>query len=212
MRAIFGLIFVIFYFTSFCQDFEYDKLNRLIYTLNSDSSRTYYTYDKLGNRTGLRTVSNNCRTRFFKFDADFVEGATYRWQVDTGNGFENIDSSDIYFGSSQNSLYVLSPPTNFAFRKYRCLIYAESGILYSDIYTLRYTANWIGSVDSNWFNAANWECGLVPDSNVDVIITTGRIFYPDLIASTSINSLICQNGSSLLIRPNVNLFVISRQE
>ena len=34
------------------------------------------------------------------------------------------------------------------------------------------SGQWVGDVDTNWFNCANWSGLAVPDANTDVIITT----------------------------------------
>jgi hypothetical protein len=39
---------------------------------------------------------------------------------------------------------------------------------------------WLGTVDTNWFNAANWSCSQVPDSTSTVMIPGGLGRYPAL--------------------------------
>ncbi|MCF8245253.1 MAG: T9SS type A sorting domain-containing protein [Saprospiraceae bacterium] len=62
------------------------------------------------------------------------------------------------------------------------------------------TCTWIGGT-SNWNNTANWNCGVVPDSDDDVIINTGTV---TLDLATTVQSLSLGGGDITL---NFNLTV-----
>ena len=42
---------------------------------------------------------------------------------------------------------------------------------------------WIGRVSSDWSNAGNWSCGVVPDVSNSVLIPPGTLFSPGIISS-----------------------------
>ena len=60
---------------------------------------------------------------------------------------------------------------------------------------------WIGAVDSNWNNAANWSCGFVPGAPNDVRIPAGTPHTPTLAISAidTVNSLIVDSGVSIVL-------------
>lgn len=53
-------------------------------------------------------------------------GLTYRWQVDTGSGFQNLMDGDIYGGVTSNVLSLYYPTTAANGYKYRCLVWGSS--------------------------------------------------------------------------------------
>ena len=61
---------------------------------------------------------------------------------------------------------------------------------------------WTGSVNTNWFNAANWSGNIVPNStnlkssNI-VTIRAGLTNYPVLIASVSVHKLTIEDGGNI---------------
>ena len=61
------------------------------------------------------------------------------------------------------------------------------------------TLIWNGSVNIVWGNPNNWDCGVVPGTNSNVIIPSGRVRYPTLFISAEIRSLRLQPGSAVNI-------------
>ena len=102
-----------------------------------------------------------------------VTGGSYQWQVNTGSGFTNVTDDVNYSGSSSPVLLLNNTPTTWYGYQYRCVV---SGNIYSNTFTLQFTDTWTGAGGtSEWENAANWSCGVVPDANTDVIINAGRV-------------------------------------
>jgi hypothetical protein len=64
---------------------------------------------------------------------------------------------------------------------------------------------WLGNVSIDWHTASNWECGLLPTINSDVIIPGGATFFPTVSANDEIRSLLMKPGSSLIIVPSAVL-------
>ncbi len=200
-----------FVFLSNAQTFTYDTQSKLTSIDYTNGKRIEYAYDKVGNRISEKIISPYCSTELSGFSTQGTTGINYQWQVNTGAGFTNINDSIVYFGTKQDSLVIIKPPTNFAFNKYRCIITTSSALLYSDTYQFRIKATWQGNADTAWTNAANWECGLVPDQYVDATIAAGKPNYPTISNSTNVNSLKLENGTSIVIKPTVTLDIKSRQ-
>jgi alpha-tubulin suppressor-like RCC1 family protein len=55
---------------------------------------------------------------------------------------------------------------------------------------------WNGSADTDWFNPANWNGGVVPTSLDNVLIPSGAPNYPD-VGNITVNDLTIQSGASL---------------
>ena len=72
-----------------------------------------------------------------------------------------------------------------------------------------YTANWTGSVSTDWNTAGNWSTNAVPTSTTEVIIPAGRPRYPLLQNTTTVKSVLCANGATLSIAPGVVLNVLN---
>ena len=72
---------------------------------------------------------------------------------------------------------------------------------YSDIKTLRFVNTWHGSTNAYWTYAGNWECGVVPDANTDVIV---KFPANNLVVTDNVS---CR--SVTLSGPNISIFVNS---
>lgn len=57
------------------------------------------------------------------------------------------------------------------------------------------TTEWTGAVNTDWFNAANWCCGLVPGPSSKVVINSGKPNYPLVTSNTTIWSLRVNAGA-----------------
>lgn len=56
---------------------------------------------------------------------------------------------------------------------------------------------WMGTVNNDWFNAANWSCGL-PSATTDVLIKSTAAFMPIVNANVvSCNNIDIENGASI---------------
>jgi YD repeat-containing protein len=212
MKKILVLILFLKLKCLFAQTFTYDAYSKLTAIDYADGKRIEYSYDKLGNRISEKVISPYCATELSGFSTQGTVGINYQWQVNTGAGFININDSVTYFGTRQDSLVIINPPTNFAFNKYRCIVTTSSALLYSDVYQFRIKATWQGNADTAWQNPANWECSKVPDQYVDVTIPSGKPNYPTVNSNTSINSLKLENGSTVNIKTAVTLEIKSRQD
>ena len=129
-------------------------------------------------------------------------GTTYQWQADTGTGFVNLSNNSFYSGTANMNLVLSNPPTSWYGFRYRCLVNDNQ---LSDTTTLTFTAYWNGSVNENWENPANWNCGSLPDANTDVIINPGVRFFPQINTSTTCRSLRLSKGAAARLLDGINL-------
>ena len=105
-----------------------------------------------------------------------ITGLNYQWQVNTGAGYTNISASNAdYSGVNTVTLTIVDAPSGWYGYKYRCII----GATPSNVFILKFVAHWIGyytgTSDIEWENAANWNCGKIPDANTDVFIIGGDV-------------------------------------
>ncbi len=135
----------------------------------------------------------------------YITGATYQWERNMGNGFANVNNTFIFSGSSTANLQIQSS-TNMYNQQFRCKVTASNGtIQYSQVYTLKFSSNWLGNVDVNWHNPDNWSCGNIPDEFTDVIINAERKHYPFVNQNATIRSLQVAQQARINIAPNVQL-------
>ncbi|MBI3883134.1 MAG: carbohydrate-binding protein [Sphingobacteriales bacterium] len=113
-------------------------------------------------------------------------GNIYQWQLNTGNGYTNINNSSLYAGVTTDTLVINNTPTSLYGYKYRSVITNNSVVTYSAENTIKFTETWTGAISTAWENAGNWSCGIVPDSNTDVIINSGSVI---INSAASVRSL-----------------------
>ena len=106
-----------------------------------------------------------------------VTGLSYQWQVDTGSGFTNIAAGNAsYSGANTVTLTILNPPSTWYGYRYRCIVGTGTP---SNTFVLKFVAYFMGfyTGTSNivWENPSNWNCGVLPDANTDVIIPAGSV-------------------------------------
>lgn len=133
-------------------------------------------------------------------------GTVYQWQEDNGAGYLNIVNGARYSGTNTSSLQLINLPGSFSGYKYRCVTDGVSG----PANTVRFTNSWNGNTNTNWFVAANWSCGLVPDQYTDVIIPGGLTNYPVINANTAIKSISVHPGALVTLGSAIVLQVKGR--
>ncbi len=136
-----------------------------------------------------------------------VRGSSYQWQLNTGNGFNNISDNSFYNGSSTINLTLMNTPTSWYGYQYRCIV---DGTSISDTTTLQFTAYWNGSTSTAWENTANWNCGVLPDVNTDVIINTGVNFFPVINTSTACRSVKLNKNAVATLLNGINLILTGK--
>jgi PKD repeat protein len=129
-------------------------------------------------------------------------GINYQWQVSTDSvNFTPLTNSANYSGVTNDSLLLLNTPSSFYGSVYRCII---DGNISDELYYLKIQNTWTGNAGTAWENPANWSCGLLPDGNTDVVVSSGTV----VLSSNGIcRSLTVDPGASFTIVPGYVLTV-----
>lgn len=141
-----------------------------------------------------------------------LAGNSYRWQVNTGAGFQDVVNNSIYSNSNKDTLFLAIPPSSFTGYKYRCIV-TNAGISDTTIVKELYFINvWTGAVSTAWENKANWECNVLPDENTDVIIPSTVANFPLLSSNASCKSVSANAGAALSIKTGFKLDVKGKKK
>jgi Subtilase family len=136
----------------------------------------------------------------------FDGGTDYQWQEDRGSGYANINDGARYSGTNTAELQLINLPATFSGYKYRCITDGITG----NENAVSFANVWNGNTSSNWFVAANWGCGTVPDQYTDVIIPNGITVYPVINATTTIKSISVHPGAIVTVSATVKLQISGR--
>ncbi len=147
-----------------------------------------------------------CPSAFTNFTTNIL-GTNYQWQVNNGSGYVNINNDAVYSNAATNTITITNAPSAFFTNDYRCQITTASGIVYSQMFTLKYSITWLGTVSTAWENPLNWSCNMLPNDKTDVIINSGTPFSPELNVSTNIRTLTAVPASNLVIKTGAVLLV-----
>lgn len=154
-----------------------------------------YAYDSSGNRietVASQSICPNDNSLFYAGKNDL--NLSYQWQVDTGTGYIDIIDDSIYAGTQTPYLKLLNAPTRWYGYKYRCLI---NGTEYSSERILKFQLIWNGKINTEWENAANWNCNKLPDQYTDVYIYGGSSkFFPLVSMPSACRSLNLVQGAT----------------
>ncbi len=133
------------------------------------------------------------------FVADLT-GSNYQWQADTGSGFVDITDNANYGGTSSATLQLINLPSSWYGYKYRCVVDGNN----SKTFSVKFSNTWTGAANTSWENPGNWSCGIVPDSNTDVVINSGIIL---INSNVTIRSLTLVPGVILNVNPDYTLTI-----
>ncbi len=135
-------------------------------------------------------------------------GTTYQWQINTGTGYSNLTNNANYTGVQTLQLQISNVTGTNANNIYRCKVQTAQGEKYSIPYTLKFTANWTGTLSNDWENPQNWDCNTLPGIYTDVIISGGTPYAPVLNSNTTIQSLMLRANANLTVQPGkiLNIF------
>ncbi|HEY0040853.1 MAG TPA: hypothetical protein VGB71_09335 [Flavisolibacter sp.] len=139
-----------------------------------------------------------------------ILGSSYRWQVDKGNGFVNLNNDDGYNGSQTQLLRLYNASGSIYGFRYRCLVLKDGSWLESIVHTVKFANRWTGANSEAWEDASNWSCGRVPDEYTDVSISTNALRYPKLQSSGVCRSLTLQTGAIVTVKSGYKLDIKAR--
>ncbi|MES2777524.1 MAG: fibronectin type III domain-containing protein [Bacteroidota bacterium] len=162
------------------------------------------------NWTGDNTINPGYSTticpggRIYFLSANAGPGNTYQWQVNNGSGFVNIVNGGVYSGTGTDSIWLNKPPTSWYGNIYRCVV---NGNVLSPEYQLKFAVRWTGFFDEGWEGTYNWDCGILPDENTDVIIKTDQFQtrFPVISSNAVCGSLKLDPGATLTVKSSGKL-------
>jgi endoglucanase len=134
-----------------------------------------------------------------------IPGNTYQWQVSTNNGssYTNISNGALYSGVGTDTLTLNSASSTMYGYLYRCTVNGSTAG--SQVATLKFADTWIGTINNAWETAGNWSCGIVPDANTDVIISSGT---PVINSIVNIRSLELDPSAILTVSQSKQLNIL----
>jgi alpha-L-fucosidase 2 len=132
-------------------------------------------------------------------------GNSYQWQLNNGTGYTNINNGAIYSGVATDTLTISNAQSSLYGYAYRCAITNNSIVTYNATNTLLFEDVWTGATSAAWETAGNWSCGVVPDSNTDVLINSGT---PVINSTVNIRSLELNPAAQLTVSPGKQLNIL----
>jgi hypothetical protein len=161
------------------------------------------TYTKCAQSVDTISICSGGATSF----VSEITGNTYQWQVNAGIEFTNISDDSFYSGTNTDTLNLINAPTVWHGYAYRCLVSNSNENYYSHNQILMFSSIWLGEVSFAWENPANWSCGILPDSNTDVIINSGAYNYPIINSNPSVRSISINSIASITVNSGYNIIV-----
>lgn len=129
-----------------------------------------------------------------------LTGSSAHWEVNNGAGFIPLLDGAEYSGTNTKLLHILNASTDKNGSVYRCVVDNQ----FSDIFIARFSNEWIGQYSPLWKDYQNWSCGILPDSNTNVIITHGHILID---SNTTIKSISINEDAKLQLAAGVHLTI-----
>lgn len=133
-----------------------------------------------------------------------ITGSVYQWQMNTGNGYSNLNDNSVSTGSNTNVLHLNNITSLWSGYQFRCLVDGKI----SNTYTIKYFAQWTGQENNTWENPANWACAAVPDANTDVFINGGSSVI--INSNVTVKSLAVSPGAAITVSAGNTLKVINQ--
>ncbi len=130
-----------------------------------------------------------------------VTGTTYTWtNTNTGiglaaSGTGSINSFTPTSTGLTTSTIVVTPSANGC-----------TGTTETFTITIRKAGSWIGVVSTDWFDPANWDCGMIPTSSIDATIPATAPFMPVVDGTGAVcKDLSVNTGSSFCTATTNNI-------
>lgn len=174
--------------------------NPALLTVNSNTLITSQPVNKAICSGGLATFSTTASGT----------NVSYKWLVDTGDGFHTINNDNIFTNATTNTLIVNNPTSIFNGAIFKAIATGNCGADTSSTAMLTFSASgsstWIGGVDNTWETAGNWSCGLLPDANTDVIIPPSSIVTVN--SDATCRTLTVMDGANFTVSGGFKLTVL----
>jgi len=136
-------------------------------------------------------VCPNTNTFFEVLAEDAID---YQWQVNEGNGYNNLIDNNIYSGANTETLFITAANLAMSGSQYRCIISNPGGSINSTSATLIVKDNELPIISSNHDNKsinANNNCmAVLPDYTIEVIATDNCDTNLDIIQYPNVGTSI----------------------
>jgi hypothetical protein len=208
--------------------FDLKSGNSVVFNVNNTNDPTITTTNGTAN-TGynkvpmLVTIERTSASSYSFSMTSRTNGPTYTTTINSSSAIDAIrfyigdqrdshPNRDMYFNNfsivksvSSTTNSTLTIPAAMAVQssgvKYRCIVTAACGSVTSNEVELTNIKSWIGG-SGNWSVAANWNGGVLPVSNDDIVINSGN---PQLDINFSINGSLTLASSTSLNLSTYNL-------
>ncbi len=123
---------------------------------------------------GYATVKDTavCAAQDFAMYAGISSGEMYQWQIKKvgTTDFVDLENNIIYQNTGEDTLTIRKMPSYLSGAQFRCAVFVNNIATYGDTFLISIKATWLGTIDSNWKDARNWDCGIIPDRYTTVYV------------------------------------------
>jgi hypothetical protein len=128
-------------------------------------------------------------------------GSSYQWQESLdSNSYANISNNANFNGATQSQLSIQNIPSSWSGKFIRCLVNGQP----NRPVIIRVINYFTGTHDNDWNNPLNWSCGIVPDSNTEVVVI-GNV---TLNSNATVKNLYVQPGATVRVGAGYQLTIL----
>ena len=134
-----------------------------------------------------------------------VNGNQFTWQVLNGETWELLSNPTHFSGTSASVLVISNLPVSYYGTRLRCLV---NGNTPGPVYTIKFGTTWTAFQTANWSNSANWNCGIIPNIQIDAIINGSATPFPVVdIIDAAARSVILRTGAQINVLTGMKLTI-----
>ena len=161
------------------------------------------------NITSQPASTTTCEGADATFTVVANNAISYQWEYRTSSSgtFTAVPNNATYDNETTASLTVNNVTTAMSGYQYRCVVTGgttPNAISNTATITVNAYGTWNGSVNSNWNNAANWNCSTVPTATTNVTINSGGNQPVINIGTAICNNLTINAGATLSFAAGTN--------
>lgn len=192
--------------------------NDSLFFIAKDTGSTYIVFDYLGFKdtiytymTKVKLIDNKitiCLNDTFSiYCGNNNSLSQFQWQINTGDGFQNLISSSEFTGIDSSTLQIneINPTNNK--NLFRCIISDTLTSYSSEVFEINISNTWLGVIDTAWENPLNWSCNIIPNNNMDVLIPSSTPHQPIISSYALCKTMKNLSGSILKINNGYKLCI-----
>lgn len=159
--------------------------------------------------TGQPSNSTTCEGSDATFTVVASNAISYQWEYRTSSSgtFAPVPSNATYDNETTASLTVNNVTTAMSGYQFRCVVTGgttPNATSNNATLTVNAYGTWNGSVNSDWNNANNWNCGQVPSATTNVTINSGGNQPVINVSNATCNNLTINAGATLSFTGTTN--------